>query len=275
MRRYYLQQGGHKKGPYVSGEIQALVSRGELAADADVVDQGGLKYRAGDIAPPKLESRELEQELSSASILGIAILWVRMLVAWFRTPSESKHYFGAVLLLPVLLCVFVCWLVSCDSRWLPLRDSDGSRGKLTVVIFTAGMAASMSLVLHGARRQLRRRFCAREVVSFEEWLARYYCDDGYTPEVARVVITLAAKRIGGGVQPVQVLPTDRLKEDFTLRLFGTAINRGVAPDDRRDYVVRKLGEWFKDRTGRELDPSPDWATIDEVIRGVSAQYRVP
>lgn len=145
-----------------------------------------------------------------------------------------------------------------------LRAPEGTSGKVACHVIFAGACCSLS-----------RRGLSREVVRFEEWLARHYGDDSPSPEVAGVVITLVAQGIGGGVQPVQVLPTDRLDEDFTFRLFGTAIDRGVLLNAPLERLGEELGPWFKAQTNRELELDLGWVTINEVIRGVSVQYRAP
>ena len=79
----------------------------------------------------------------------------------------------------------------------------------------------------------------------------------------------------GGVQPVQVSPTDRLNEDFTFRLCGTAIDKGLLLNDSLEYLDDKLSEWFEEQTGLALEPDATWNTIDAVIRDVSAQLGCP
>jgi len=172
--------------------------------------------------------------------------------------------------------IFLPFLVLCAALgWATARGvlSNVNSGVLMLVP-TAGIAAAIYGILYAAKRQLRRRFLAREAMAFEQWFERHYPADEVSPEVARTILGLVAKGIGGGVQPVQVLPTDRL-EDFVHRLCGAAIDSGILLDSPLECLGEdgELGEWFEERTGRPLEIDPAWSTIDEVIRGVSARLR--
>jgi hypothetical protein len=136
----------------------------------------------------------------------------------------------------------------------------------------AGMVAAIFAIVYAAKRQLRKKFLSREVVTFERWFQTYYPEGDVSPEVAGAVIELVAKGIGGGVQPVQVRPSDRLDEDFTSYLCGTAIDRGGFTSDPLEYLDDELGEWFQHHTGRELEPKAAGTTLDDLIREVSDQF---
>jgi len=184
-----------------------------------------------------------------------------------------RHGFRLALWVAV---IFVPFLVLCAALGFAVSRGIVPRGERALLLIPmAGIAATLFLILYGAKRQMRRRFLGREVVSFEQWFETHYPAGEVSVEAAKAITAMVAKGIGGGVQPVQILPMDRLDEDFTFRLWGATIDKCLLMDHPLECVDAELPEWFEHRTGRKLESDPAWTTIDDVIRGISARLGSP
>lgn len=129
----------------------------------------------------------------------------------------------------------------------------------------AGMLGVLYLVLYTAKRRLRKRFLARPSLTFQQWYEEYYNENDVSPETAEQILALVAKGVGGGVHLSQVLPADRLHEDFTFRICGTDIDNGTM----LSHPLEHLCDWLEEQTVEEYESQANWTTIDDVIRGVS------
>jgi hypothetical protein len=110
-----------------------------------------------------------------------------------------------------------------------------------LTLAAAGMLSVLYLILYAAKHQLRKRFFARPLLTFQQWCTEYYKERDVSLETAERILTLVAKGIGGSVHPSQVLPTDRLHEDFVFRLCGTDIDDGTMLNHPLARSSRPLG----------------------------------
>jgi len=133
-----------------------------------------------------------------------------------------------------------------------------------LAIVAAAVVAWFQLTV-GAERKRRRRFADREVLSMEEWCARYYDDpDSFPPAQLRALLEMFAEEIG--VKRTQLRPGDRLQVDFSL-------GSRFARDESWLEWAEELQELSADFGGPELDLRPEWETLDDLIRGVIGQIR--
>jgi hypothetical protein len=178
--------------------------------------------------------------------------------------GEMRHGFRLALGVVVIFASFLLFCLA--AGWLMARGVLPNDSTPYVLLAAAGgMLGVLYLILYAAKRQLRKRFLARSPVSFQQWYDEHYKEHDVSPEIAERILSLAAKGIGGGVRSTQVLPTDRLHEDFMFRLCGTDIDNGVM----LSHPLACLGDWLEEQTGEEYEASSNWRTIDDVIRDVS------
>lgn len=166
-----------------------------------------------------------------------------------------------------VVVIFASFLLFClAAGWFMARGiiSEDSTPYL-LLLAAAGMLGVLYVILCTAKGRLRKRFLARPLLTLQQWYEEYYEGSDVSPETAERILTLVAKGIGGGVHLSQVLPTDRLHEDFTFRLCGTDIDNGIM----LDHPLENLSDWLEQQTGEEYASYADWTTIDDVIRDVS------
>lgn len=133
-----------------------------------------------------------------------------------------------------------------------------------VGIVAAAVIAWFQLTV-GAERKRRRRFAGRDVPPFGQWYDRHYGDpDSLPPEQVRALLEMFAEEIG--IKRTQLLPGDRLHEDLSL-------GSRFALDESWLEWSAELQELSADFGGPELDLRPEWATLDDLIRGVIGQVR--
>jgi len=181
-----------------------------------------------------------------------------------------RHGFRLALGVVVIFAAFLLFCLA--AGWLMARGIlPADFTPYGLMLAAAGMLGVVYLILYAAKRQLRKRFLARPLLTFGKWYDEHYKEKDASPEVAERILTLVAKGIGGGVRPTQVLPTDRLDRDFTFRLCGTDIDDGTM----LSHPLARLGDWLEEQTGEEYEPDPDWRTIDDVIRDVSNRVDGP
>ncbi len=119
----------------------------------------------------------------------------------------------------------------------------------------------------GAERKRRRRFESREILPFEAWYARYYDDaERLPPALVRAILEMFAEELG--VKRTQLRPQDRLHADLSL-------GSRFALDESWLQWSQELQELAADWGGPELELSPGWETLDQLIRGVIDQIPSP
>ena len=158
----------------------------------------------------------------------------------------------------LLFCLAAGWLETCGI--IPTDSTP-----YVLLLAAAGMLGGIYLTLYAAKRRLRKRFLTRPLLAFQQWYEKHYKQNDVSPEMAEQILALVAKGIGGGVHVSQILPTDRLHEDFTFRLCGTDIDNGIM----LTHPLEHLSDWLEEQMGEEYESHANWTTIDDVIRGVS------
>jgi len=158
----------------------------------------------------------------------------------------------------LLLCFAAGWL---DVRGIIPEDST----PYVLLLAAAGMLGVLYIILHMAKRRLRRRFLARPRLTLQQWYDEHYRGSVVPPETAAQILTLVAHGLGGGVHATQILPSDRVDEEFVFRLCGNRIDDGIM----LSHPLEDLREWLEERMGEEHEAHSDWKTIGDVIREVS------
>ena len=105
-----------------------------------------------------------------------------------------RHGFRLALWVAVILVPF---LVLCAALGFAVSRGIVPRGERALLLIPmAGIAATLFLILYGAKRQMRRRFLGREVVSFEQWFETHYPagEDCYVGFRQGVVAVFQVKR---------------------------------------------------------------------------------
>jgi hypothetical protein len=121
------------------------------------------------------------------------------------------------------------------------------------------LGALWLLLQYLSDRSRAGRFKARNAPTFDQWYEQYY---GEAKNLCKSNVERVVRVFGEalGVEPTRLMPSDRLIDEYS-------INHPLVLDDVWDVVDAMLSHEFR----RDIKWRSEWATLDDVIRGVCTQ----